>query len=104
MDLARLAAARLREINGLEVPWDPELSIVAVRTGSDASSMELLRRINATRRIVLSSSVVEGRFIIRIAVLSFRTHRDRIDELLELIASAAQNFPGDPPERGQARR
>lgn len=104
LDLARRAAARLREIKGLEVPWDPELSIVAFRAGSDASSMELLRRINASGRVVLSSTVVEGRFTIRIAVLSFRTHRDRIDELLELIASAAQNLPGDPPQRGEPRR
>jgi aromatic-L-amino-acid decarboxylase len=100
LDLARLAAARLRNVGGLEVPWEPELSIVAFRAGSDAASMELLRRINASRRVVLSSTVVEGRFTIRIAVLSFRTHRDRIDELLELIASAAENLPADPPEAG----
>jgi aromatic-L-amino-acid/L-tryptophan decarboxylase len=92
LDLARVAAARLREIEGIEVPWDPELSIVAFRAGSDAASMELLKRINATRRVVLSSTVVEGRFTLRIAVLSFRTHGDRIDELLELIASAARGL------------
>jgi aromatic-L-amino-acid decarboxylase len=63
-----------------------------------------MSRINATRRVVLSSTVVEGRFTIRIAVLSFRTHRDRIDNLLELIASAARNLPGDPAKRGQPRR
>jgi aromatic-L-amino-acid decarboxylase len=104
LDLAKVIAVRLREIEGLEVPWDPELSIVAFRARSDAASIELMSRINATRRVVLSSTVVEGRFTIRIAVLSFRTHRDRIDNLLELIASAARNLPGDPAKRGQPRR
>jgi aromatic-L-amino-acid decarboxylase len=104
LDLAKVIAVRLREIEGLEVPWDPELSIVAFRARSDAASIELMSRINATRRVVLSSTVVEGRFTIRIAVLSFRTHRDRIDNLVELIASAARNLPGDPAKRGQPRR
>jgi hypothetical protein len=45
--------------------------------------LELLNWINATRRVGLPSTAVEGRLTIRIAVLSFRTDRDRIDVQLE---------------------
>jgi aromatic-L-amino-acid decarboxylase len=51
----------------------------------------MLQRINSTRRFVLSSTVVDGRFTIRIAVLSFRTHRDRIEELIDTIIRLAPN-------------
>ncbi len=99
LDLARYAYEALSQIPSLEVPWEPELSIVAFRVGagedqaSNAATADLLRRINATRRFVLSSTVVDGRFTIRIAVLSFRTHHDRIEELIDTIIRLA---PGRP--------
>src|SRR6266571_107179 len=95
LDLARYAYEALSQIPSLEVPWEPELSIVAFRVGagedqaSNAATADLLRRINATRRFVLSSTVVDGRFTIRIAVLSFRTHHDRIEELIDTIIRLA---------------
>jgi aromatic-L-amino-acid/L-tryptophan decarboxylase len=99
LDLARFAYQALSRIPSLEVPWEPELSIVAfrVRAGedqaSDAASADLLRQINATRRFVLSSTVVDGLFTIRIAILSFRTHRDRIEELIDTIIRLAPSRP-----------
>jgi len=101
LDLARYVYEALSRIPSLEVPWEPDLSIVAfrVRAGddqaSDAATADLLRGINATRRFVLSSTVVDGRFTIRIAVLSFRTHRDRIEELIDTINRLAPSRPGE---------
>jgi aromatic-L-amino-acid decarboxylase len=95
LDLARYIYEALSSMPSLEVPWEPELSIVAFRVNageeqaSDAATAHLLQRINATGRFVLSSTVVDGRFTIRIAVLSFRTHRDRIDELIDTIRRLA---------------
>jgi aromatic-L-amino-acid decarboxylase len=97
LDLARYAYEALGRIPSLEVPWEPELSIVAfrVRAGEahagDSATANMLQRINSTRRFVLSSTVVDGRFTIRIAVLSFRTHRDRIEELIDTIIRLAPN-------------
>jgi aromatic-L-amino-acid decarboxylase len=55
---------------------------------------ELLERINAKRRIYLTGTRLSGRFAIRICVLSFRTHRDRIDAGLEDIRAAAAESMG----------
>lgn len=73
-----------------EVPHPPDLSVVAFRLagGDDAANRALLGRINASQRVVLSSTLVDGRFTLRVAVLAHRTHRDRIDELLSIIDAA----------------
>ena len=42
----------------------------------------------ASRRVFLSSTTVDGRFVVRVCILSHRTHRDRVDEAIELIRSA----------------
>jgi hypothetical protein len=39
---------------------------------SNAATADLLQRINATRRFFLSSTVIGGRYTIRVAILSFR--------------------------------
>jgi aromatic-L-amino-acid/L-tryptophan decarboxylase len=90
LDLAAYLYEQLRLHPHLDVPWAPELSIVAFRhrAGDDASS-RLLERVNASRRVYLSSTVIEGRLILRACVLSFRTHQDRIDEAITLISDAA---------------
>jgi len=90
LDLARLLHEGIRDAPGIEVPWEPELSIVAFRSpGGDDASRRLLDRINASQRVFLSSTMIRGRFTLRAAILSFRTHRDRIEEAIEIIRAAA---------------
>jgi aromatic-L-amino-acid decarboxylase len=89
LDLARHAYDRLREIPELELPWEPDLSIVAFRhRDGDEASRRLLDLVNASRRVFLSSTVVDGRFMVRICVIVHRTHRDRVDECLALVREA----------------
>ena len=90
LDLARYAAERLRKIPGIEIVAEPELSIVAFRAAGpdDGPTRSLQKRINASKRVFVSSTKLRGHQAIRICVLSFRTHRDRIDEILDLIESA----------------
>jgi len=94
LDLAQYLYEQLRAIPQLEVPWRPELSIVGFRctAGSwsdpDKATATLLERINASRRVFLSSTLVEGRMTIRVCILSVHTHRDRIDELLGIVRAA----------------
>ena len=79
-----------------EVVARPQLSTVAFRlrraAGEALSSwnqrnVQLLERINARNRAYLSSTllpVVDGDAVtLRVCVMSFRTHRDRIEALLE---------------------
>ena len=49
-----------------------------------------LARINATQRVFLSSTVLQGRYTLRAAILSHRTHRDRVEECLEIVRAAAR--------------
>jgi aromatic-L-amino-acid decarboxylase len=94
LDLARLLFEALRELPALELPWEPELSIVAFRArGGDAASRQLLEEINASGRVFLSSTVIERRFFLRAAILSHRTHRDRLEEAIEIIRRAAERLP-----------
>jgi aromatic-L-amino-acid decarboxylase len=94
--LARWAADRLREIPGIEIVAEPQLSILAfrrVRPGADGPALDaenrrLIERINARKRVYLTGTVVGGRFAIRICVLSFRTHRDRMEMAVEDIRAA----------------
>ncbi len=96
LDLVEWATSELREIDGLELVAEPQLSIVAFRLAlpgagaeeADRANRELLERINARRRVHLTGTRVGGRFVLRICVLSFRTHLDRMREGLQDVRSA----------------
>ena len=78
----------------LEVPLIPDLTVSVFRSPhGDAATEELLSRINGTRRAYLSSTRVDGRHTIRLCVLSFRTHKSHVDEVLEIIRTAALTPP-----------
>jgi aromatic-L-amino-acid decarboxylase len=92
LDLAELTYETLRE-HGFEVPWRPTLTAVAFRWvpgrgDADAFNAELLRRVTARGRALLSSTRVGGRYMIRVCVVSHRTHRDRVEEVLDDIREA----------------
>ncbi|MEO6121263.1 MAG: pyridoxal-dependent decarboxylase [Acidimicrobiales bacterium] len=89
LDLASAAYAALSAIAGLEVPWAPELSVVAFRhRDGDDATRALLQRINSAGRVFLSSTTIGGRFTIRMSILSHRTHADRVEEAVKLVAQA----------------
>lgn len=96
LDLAAWAAERLREIPAVRIVAEPQLSIVAFRlepagvSGEhrDALNRRLLEAINRRRRVYLTGTTVADGFLLRICVLSFRTHRDRMEAALEDIRSA----------------
>ena len=69
-----------------ERPLEPGPAELRALVGS---ALDLLDRINATRRVLLSSTRIAGRTHLRIAVLSFRTHEDRVREVLGIASRAA---------------
>lgn len=96
LDLARWAADELRRIPDIEILAEPQLSILAFRLrkpglGADGLNLmnrDLLDRINRKKRIYLTGTMLGDRFAIRICVLSFRTHADRMADGLEDIRQA----------------
>ncbi|MDP8955663.1 MAG: aminotransferase class I/II-fold pyridoxal phosphate-dependent enzyme [Actinomycetota bacterium] len=97
LDLARAIYDALADTPGFELPWEPELTVVPFRYvpksgDADAFNRALLERINASKRVFLSSTTIGGQFILRACVVSHRTHRDRVDEAISIIKSAAEDL------------
>ncbi len=100
LDLATWATEELRTIDDLEIVAAPQLSIVAFRLRrsglgrDDANELNrrFIERINDRRRIYLTGTMLNGQFAIRVCVLSFRTHADRMREGLEDIREAAASL------------
>ena len=89
LDLIQYAASELRKIEGLEMVAEPQLSILAFRLrGSDEENRALLDRINARKRVMLTGATVDGRFVIRVAIVSHRTHRERVEMMLEDVRAS----------------
>jgi aromatic-L-amino-acid decarboxylase len=101
LDLAEWATDQLRHLSlgpgdRIEIVAEPQLSLVAFRLLRDGVSgraldqlnQELLEEINSSRRVFLTPTTLGGRFVIRICVLSFRTHLDRMQECIDEIQKA----------------
>ena len=96
LDLTEWAHQELQTIDDIEIVAAPQLSVVAFRLAPagldlDAANQlnrDLLRRINERRRVLLTETVLDGKFVLRICVVSFRTHMDRMEMCLEDIREA----------------
>ena len=85
LDLAEHAHQRLSGIAGIERVWPPDLSIVAFRFEDDEAGRRALETVNADRQAHLSPTMVDGRFVLRIAILNRRTTREHVDHAIDLI-------------------
>jgi aromatic-L-amino-acid decarboxylase len=102
LDLTEWAHQRLREISDVEIVAPPQLSVVAFRlrrpgwdaTRLNALNREFMRRINARGNVYLTGTMLGPDFALRICVLSFRTHRDRMETCLSDIEQAAGTLVG----------
>lgn len=97
IDLARLAADAVRRLPHVRMVAEPELSLFAFRVEPPGTSdeerdrlnREVVARVNARQRVLLTGTVLpDERFVVRICVLSFRTHRERIEMALEDLEAA----------------
>ena len=86
---------------GFEVGPAPELSVVTFRWVPAGAGPERVNAINQAivdgvrrdGRIFLSSTMLDGRFMIRMVALSFRTHRRTIDLALRVLREQAGGVP-----------
>jgi aromatic-L-amino-acid decarboxylase len=85
LNLIQYAVEELRKIDGIEIAAEPQLTITAFRyRDDDAATRDLLKRVTARKRVLLTPTTLpDGRFVIRIAIVSHRTHKDRVDMMLE---------------------
>jgi aromatic-L-amino-acid/L-tryptophan decarboxylase len=96
LDLARYLYEELSTIQELELFGEPELTVVPFRLheGGEEADKRLLDLINASKRVVLSSTILQGRFTIRACILSHRTHRDRVEECVQIVRRAVADVAG----------
>ena len=88
--LSRCAWQQLQSIDNIETGPQPDLSILFFRYlpergNTDQFNQQLIKKIQDDGQIFLSSTRIEGRFYIRIAVLSFRTHLSEVNKAIERI-------------------
>ena len=107
--LTRWAYDRLRKDARFEILDEPQLSVIAFRLKgegpeSDRLNEELQKRVNRRGRVFLSSTKLDGRYVIRLCVLSFRTHMDRVREAVEAIRAEADALLATEPGGGAIRR
>jgi aromatic-L-amino-acid decarboxylase len=96
LDLTEWAAEELRRIPGIEIVAEPQLTVVAFRyapPGFDPARLNdlnrmLIEKINARQRVLLTGTVVNGIFFIRICILSFRTHLERVRACVDDIRAS----------------
>lgn len=101
LDLATEAHRELRADPRLDVPWDPDLTVIVFRArAGDTASRDLLTAINATGRVYLSSTTLGGRFYLRMCVLSVRTRPHHVRRALDTIREALDDLQLSSSERG----
>ena len=94
IQLARYFYEQMITFAGFEVGPYPDLSIVTYRYRPrrgdvDEFNNRLMHAIQDDGRIFVSSTRVDGKLVLRAAILSYRTHRAHIDQALAFIKEIA---------------
>lgn len=92
--LARYFYEQLEKTPGWELGPYPDLSVVTFRYLPDRGDVDqfnkrLVEAVQADGRVFISSTQIDGKFILRLAILHFRSHIDRVDYLLEILKRKA---------------
>ncbi len=77
---------------GFQVGPEPDLSVsyfwYPSTTDQNIFNKKLMDLIHQDGRVFLSSTVINGKFVIRMAILSFRTKKKTIDKAIEMVKDA----------------
>ena len=92
--LARYFHEELGKVPGFEVGPVPELSVVTYRYVPESGDPNrfneaLLKAVLEDGRVFLSSTIIDGKFTLRLAVLAFRTHLEMVDLTLQILKEKA---------------
>ena len=102
LELANYFYQQLCQDERWEVVTAPELSLTVFRYSNPQKSTdelnsinrEIIEHINHKGRVNLSATVINNKFVIRNCILSFRTHRQHVDWLLEDLDNAWSSIVG----------
>ncbi len=97
LHLTKWMYQRFLEEPGFECVAVPDLSVIAFRYhpkkgNVDTFNRQLLEKIVKSQNLFLSSTLLDGEFVIRVCILSFRTHQPEVEEAFEIINNAARKL------------
>lgn len=97
--LARYFHSKISEIDGFETSGIPDLSVVAFRYvpqqgDPDDFNERLLRWTQQEGRVMFSGTRVNGRYLLRAAILCFRTHIEHVDEAIAAVRRGVAALDG----------
>jgi glutamate/tyrosine decarboxylase-like PLP-dependent enzyme len=95
--LARYFYGRMQEMEGFEVGGPPDLSIVPFRFvpgrgDPNEFNRRLSKAVQEDGRVFLSSTMIHEDFMLRLAVLGFRTHLDTVDAAIRILEGKAREI------------
>jgi aromatic-L-amino-acid/L-tryptophan decarboxylase len=98
--LARYFHEKMLREDRFEVGPQPDLSIVTFRYlpkrgNPDAFNRKLVDAVQRDGRIFISSTMIDGRFTLRLAVLSLRTHLETVDLAITILREKARQLEHD---------
>jgi aromatic-L-amino-acid decarboxylase len=101
--LAMQAAGRIAALPGIVMVAPPQLSLFAFHVTKPGATLDeenrvtadLLERVTRRGRVMLTGCTVDGRFLGRVCVLSFRTRQAQIDACVEDVAVELRSLCGD---------
>lgn len=93
--LARYFHAEIQKVDGFEAGPVPDLSVVTYRYipkkgDADEFNRRIIEEVHKDGRVFLSSTMLDGKFTLRLAALAFRTHLDTIDTALDVLRRAVR--------------
>jgi glutamate/tyrosine decarboxylase-like PLP-dependent enzyme len=96
--LARYFHREIGKLDGFETGPYPDLSIVTFRylpASGDANAINrrLLQSVHDDGRVFITSTMIDGKFTLRLAVLNFRTHLESVDYLIKLLQNCIKCNP-----------
>ncbi|MCK9290155.1 MAG: aminotransferase class V-fold PLP-dependent enzyme [Bacteroidales bacterium] len=81
---------------GFSLGPEPDLSVsyfwYPFNEDMDTKNRQLMDEIHADGEVFLSSSIIDDQFVIRIAILSFRTKKESVDQALAMIDRCLQKL------------
>jgi aromatic-L-amino-acid decarboxylase len=95
--LARYFHEKMMLDDRFEVGPPPDLSIVTFRyvpsSGNpDAFNRTLIDAVQRDGRVFISSTMIDGRFTLRLAVLNLRTHLEKVDLAIDILREKARQL------------
>jgi glutamate/tyrosine decarboxylase-like PLP-dependent enzyme len=92
--LARYFWEKIQTLDGFEVGPFPDLSVVMYRyvpKKGDANEFNkrLVHEVQKDGRVFISSTMLDGKFVLRVAILCFRTHIETVDLLMKILQEKA---------------